>query len=82
MPLIFMRQKVGYPSIRKFCADAGYQDAFVSDVKEQLGLDIDISEKIKPHYKARQKVLCKMRQASVNGTGAKQGEALFWHSPD
>ena len=40
---------VRYPSIQKFCADAGYRGTFVSDVKEQLGLDVDISEKIKPH---------------------------------
>ena len=38
-----------YSSIQKFCADAGYRGTFVSDVKEQLGLDVDISEKIKPH---------------------------------
>ena len=38
-----------YPSIKKFCADAGYRGTFVSDVKEQLGLEVDISEKIKPH---------------------------------
>ncbi|MEY8385922.1 transposase [Oscillospiraceae bacterium 38-13] len=38
-----------YPSIQKFCADAGYRGTFISDLKEQLGLDIDISEKIKPH---------------------------------
>ncbi len=38
-----------YPSLQKFCADAGYGGTFVSDVKEQLGLDVDISEKIKPH---------------------------------
>ena len=38
-----------YPSIQKFCADAGYRGAFVSDLKEQLELDADISEKIKPH---------------------------------
>ena len=38
-----------YASIQKFCADAGYRGTFVSDVKEQLGLDVDISEKIKPH---------------------------------
>ena len=39
-----------YPSIQKFCADAGYRGTFVSDTKEQLGLDVDISEKIKPHH--------------------------------
>ena len=38
-----------YPSIQKFCADAGYRGTFVSDVKEQLSLEVDISEKIKPH---------------------------------
>ena len=38
-----------YPSIQKFCADAGYRGTFVSDVKEKLGLGVDISEKIKPH---------------------------------
>lgn len=38
-----------YSSIQKFCADAGYRGTFVSDVKEELKLDVDISEKIKPH---------------------------------
>ena len=38
-----------YPSIQKFCADAGYRGTFVSDVKKRLALDVDISEKIKPH---------------------------------
>ncbi|MDE7218143.1 MAG: IS5 family transposase, partial [Oscillospiraceae bacterium] len=38
-----------YPSIQKFCADAGYRGTFVSDLKEKLDLDVDISEKIKPH---------------------------------
>lgn len=38
-----------YPSIQKFCADAGYRGTFVSELKEQLDLDVDISEKIKPH---------------------------------
>jgi putative transposase len=38
-----------YPSIQKFCADAGYRGTFVADVKEKLGLGVDISEKIKPH---------------------------------
>jgi len=37
-----------YPSIQKFCADAGYRGTFVSDLKERLDLDVDISEKIKP----------------------------------
>ena len=38
-----------YPSIQKFCADAGYRGTFVSEVEVQLGLGVDISEKIKPH---------------------------------
>ena len=37
------------PSIQKFCADAGYRGTFVSDMKKQFGLDVDISEKIKLH---------------------------------
>ena len=32
-----------YPSIQKFCADAGYRGTFVSDLKEKLGLGVDIS---------------------------------------
>jgi len=38
-----------YPSIEKFCADAGYRGTFVLDVDEILGLGVDVSEKIKPH---------------------------------
>jgi len=38
-----------YPFIQKFCADAGYRGTFVSDMKEQFHLDVDLSEKIKPH---------------------------------
>lgn len=38
-----------YPSIQKFCADAGYRGTFISDLKQQLDLGVDISEKIKPH---------------------------------
>ena len=34
-----------YPSIQKFCADAGYRGTFVSDLKEQLDLDVDIHRK-------------------------------------
>lgn len=37
-----------YPRIKKFCGDAGYKGTFVEDVREFLGLDVDISEKIKP----------------------------------
>ena len=38
-----------FASIQKFCTDAEYRGTFVSDLKEQLDLDADISEKIKPH---------------------------------
>ena len=41
--------KKHYPSVQGFCADAGYRGTFVSDVHQQLGLYVDISEKIKPH---------------------------------
>lgn len=36
-----------YPRIKKFCGDAGYKGQFVEDVREFLGLEVDISEKIK-----------------------------------
>jgi putative transposase len=39
----------GYPSQKKFCADAGYRGTYVLNVDELLGLGVDISEKIKPH---------------------------------
>jgi putative transposase len=38
-----------YPSIKRFCADAGYRGTFVLDIDRVLGLGVDISEKIKPH---------------------------------
>jgi transposase len=38
-----------YPSIERFCADAGYRGTFILDVDEVLRLGVDISEKIKPH---------------------------------
>ena len=37
-----------YPSVQKFCADAGYRGTFVSDAKKQLGLEVDISENFIP----------------------------------
>ena len=48
---IFVAKRVyeQYPSIHKFCADAGYRGTFVSDVKKQLDLEVHISERIKPH---------------------------------
>ena len=41
--------KKRYPSIQGFCADAGYRGTFVSDIRQQFGLSVDISEKIRPH---------------------------------
>lgn len=38
-----------YPTIRAFCADAGYRGTFVRDVAQELGRRVDISEKIRPH---------------------------------
>ena len=38
-----------YPTIQRFCADAGYRGTFVTEIAENLGLEVDISEKIKPH---------------------------------
>lgn len=38
-----------YPSIKRFCADAGYRGTFVFDVDDILGVGVDISEKIRPH---------------------------------
>ena len=39
-----------YPSIRRVCSDAGYRKTFVQDVKETLGLEVDISARIKPEW--------------------------------
>ncbi|MBC5735095.1 transposase [Lawsonibacter sp. NSJ-51] len=38
-----------YPSIERFCADAGYRGTFTFDASQTLGRGVDISEKIKPH---------------------------------
>lgn len=39
----------GYPSIERFCTDAGYRGTFTLDASRTLGRGVDISEKIKPH---------------------------------
>jgi len=39
-----------YPTLKKFCGDEGYRKSFVEAVKTELGLDVDISEKIKPVF--------------------------------
>ena len=38
-----------YPTILKFCTASRYRGTFVADMYEQFDLDLDISEKIKPH---------------------------------
>ena len=39
-----------YPSIQRFCADAGYRKTFEQDVSRELGLGVDISVRIKPEW--------------------------------
>ena len=39
-----------YPTIQRFCGDAGYRQSFEKDVLEQLGLAVDISKRIKPEF--------------------------------
>ena len=39
-----------YPSIKKFCFDEGYRKSFIEAVRTEFGLDVDISEKIKPEF--------------------------------
>ena len=39
-----------YPSIQRFCADAGYRKTFEQDVSNLLGLGVDISVRIKPEW--------------------------------
>ena len=39
-----------YPTIQRFCGDAGYRKSFEISVFEQLGLGVDISERIKPEF--------------------------------
>lgn len=38
-----------YSTIKKFCADGGYRKTFIAQVKEYLGLEVEISHKITPH---------------------------------
>ena len=39
-----------YPTIEKFCGDAGYRKTFENDVLIELGLGVDISKRIKPEF--------------------------------
>ena len=44
-----------YPTIEGFCGDEGYRKSFVEDVKEQLGIGVDISERISPKFEIQPK---------------------------
>jgi len=39
-----------YPTIKKFCGDEGYRKSFEEAVASELGLSVDISEKIVPGW--------------------------------
>ena len=39
-----------YPSIQRFCGDAGYRKTFEQDISSKLGLGVDISVRIKPQW--------------------------------
>ena len=39
-----------YPTIKKFCGDAGYRKSFEEAVLKELGLTVDISKRIKPEF--------------------------------
>ncbi len=39
-----------YPSLQRFCADAGYRKTFEQDVFQELGLGVDISARIRPGW--------------------------------
>ena len=39
-----------YPTIKRFCGDDGYRKSFEEAVWEQLGLLVDISERIVPEF--------------------------------
>ena len=41
-----------YPSIQRFCADAGYRKTFEKDVAELLGLSVNISKRITSEWQA------------------------------
>ena len=39
-----------YPTIKKFCGDEGYRKSFEEAVLDELGLEVDISKRIKPIF--------------------------------
>jgi len=41
---------VKYPTIKRFCGDEGYRKSFEEAIAEELGLGVDISERIKPVF--------------------------------
>ena len=46
---VFLQQKKAFetcPSLKGFCADAGYRNTFEREVSEHLGLTVEISKKI------------------------------------
>jgi putative transposase len=44
-----------YPTIKRFCGDEGYRKSFEEDVEQQLGLGVDISERISPKFEVQPK---------------------------
>ena len=46
---------VSYPTIKGFCGDEGYRKSFEEDVQKQLGLGVDISERISPKFEVQPK---------------------------
>ena len=46
-----------YPSIQRFCADAGYHKTFEKNVAELLGLSVDVSKRITSEWQAPPKRL-------------------------
>jgi len=39
-----------YPTIEKFCGDGGYRKTFENEIFAELGLGVDISERIDPGF--------------------------------
>jgi transposase len=44
-----------YPTIKRFCADAGYRKSFIEDIQYNPELGIDISERIKSSFEIQPK---------------------------
>ena len=39
-----------YPTIQRFCGDEGYRKSFEDTVRDELGLGVDISQRIDPKW--------------------------------